>query len=506
MERNVMPKQHPTSRIRSRLIGAALVTLSLLALTAALSFNAFSRLETAVSDMEDQLAQAGALTEEQEAEVEAARQLVQTILIVGGSLVAAAIAGSTILAIYRVAHPLERLSQAASHAIAGELEGRLEVERLNEFGKLADAFNVMYDRLQAAHADQEQRVVERIQELQHRTLQLSAAAEVAREAAMLRDVQHLLGTIVQLISKRFDFYHAGAFLLDESQEYAVLQAASSEGGEKMLERGYRLKVGEEGLVGHVMESGEPRIALDVGEEAISFDNPDLPLTRSEVALPFKVHDRIIGVLDVQSLEPEAFSDEDVATLQILADQVALAIENAQLFRENRQVIQELQSLHKRQTRELWSERTPHQSSAYLYTGSRVEPASLLSIHDKEIPSLHRPTVLQEEESRRILAPIRLRGEVLGAITLQQTPDQEPWSADELALLQEVTNQIGLALENARLLEETQARAAREQLIGGVAARIREALDVDTVLQTAIREIGESLNLSEVEVRLYDEDA
>lgn len=506
MERNVMSKQRPTGRVRSRLIGAALVTLSLLALTAVLSLNAFSRLETVVSDMEDQLAQAGALTEEQEAEVEAARQSVQTILIVGGSLVAAAIAGSAILAIYRVARPLERLSQAAGHAIAGELEERLEVEQPNEFGKLADAFNVMHDRLQAVRAEQEQRVVERIQELQHRTLQLSAAAEVAREAAMLRDVQHLLGTTVQLISERFGFYHAGIFLLDESQEYAVLQAASSEGGEKMLERGYRLKVGEEGLVGQVMESGEPRIALDVGEGAISFDNPDLSLTRSEIALPFKVHDRIMGVLDVQSLEPEAFSDEDIATLQILADQVALAIENIQLFRENRQVIQELQSLHKRRTRELWSERTPHQGSAYLYTGSQVEPASLLSIHDKEIPSLHRPTVLQEEESRRILAPIRLRGEVLGAITLQQTPDQEPWSADELALLQEVTNQIGLALENARLLEETQARAAREQLIGGVAARIREALDVDTVLQTAIREIGESLNLSEVEVRLYDEDA
>lgn len=510
MARNVMSKQ-PTVRIdarvtniRSRLTGAALITLSLLVVGAILYFNAFSRLESTVNRMENQLAQAGGLTAEQEAEIDAAHQSVRAITIVWGSLIAAAVAGSTLITMRSIANPLEKLSAAVNRIAGGELEERVEVEWAGEFGQLATAFNEMGDRLQASYVELEQRVEERTHDLQQRTLQLSAAAEVAREAAMIRDVQQLLSTTVRLISDRFGFYHAGIFLLDEAQEYAVLQAASSEGGQHMLERGHRLKVGEQGIVGYVSGTGNPRIALDVGDEAIHFDNPDLPLTRSEMALPLTVHERIIGVLDVQSLEPEAFSSEDIATLQILTDQLALAIENARLFSESRQAIQDLQALYKRQTHEVWSERAAHQRSAYLYTGAEVEPVSLLSIHEKQLPSLHQPTVLDEKESRRILAPIRLRGEVLGAITLQQDLEQEPWSGDELALLQEVTNQIGLALENARLLEETQARAAREQLIGNVVTRIREALDVDTVLQTAIREIGQSLNLSEVEVRLYDE--
>jgi signal transduction histidine kinase/putative methionine-R-sulfoxide reductase with GAF domain len=168
-------------------------------------------------------------------------------------------------------------------------------------------------------------------DLERRSVQLEAAAQVAREATAIRDVNQLLDETVRLISERFGFYHAAIFLVDEKGEYAVLRAASSEGGQQMLARVHKLRVGRVGIVGYVAGSGEPRIALDVGKDAVFFSNPDLPETRSEMALPLKVQERTIGVLDVQSTEAKAFGEEDVTVLQTMADQVAIALENARLF-------------------------------------------------------------------------------------------------------------------------------------------------------------------------------
>jgi len=183
---------------------------------------------------------------------------------------------------------------------------------------------------QAAVALENARLLE---ETERRAAQLAAAAEVARDATAILDVDQLLDETVHLISEQFGFYHAGVFLVDEPGEYAVLHAASSAGGQRMLERGHKLAVGKVGIVGYVAGTGEPRVALDVGEDAVFFDNPDLPETRSEMALPLISRGRVIGVLDVQSTETAAFSEEDVTTLQTMADQLAIAIENARLYQE-----------------------------------------------------------------------------------------------------------------------------------------------------------------------------
>ncbi len=213
----------------------------------------------------------------------------------------------------------------------------------------------------------EQRVAERTRDLEHRSTQLAertrdlelrsshleAAAQVARNAAAIRDVQELLNTTVRLISDQFGFYHASIFMVDDIKQYAVLQAASSEGGKRMLERGYKREVGGDGVVGYVTGAGEPRIAFDIGEGAINFDNPDLPETRSEMAVPLKMRDRVIGALDVQSVEAKAFTTEDVRILQTLADQVALAIDNARLLQESEHSLAEAQRVQRRLTREAW---------------------------------------------------------------------------------------------------------------------------------------------------------
>ena len=191
------------------------------------------------------------------------------------------------------------------------------------------------------HAEElEDLVAERTRDLERRTMQLHVAAEVARDATAPHKLTELLDRAAELIRERFGFYHAGVFLLDETKTYAVLQAASGEAGEKLLTQHHRLAVGQEGIVGYVIQTGEPRIAHDVGEDAVHFDNPLLPETRSEVALPFTTNDDVIGALDVQSVEEAAFDEDDVAILQIVADQLAVAIERTRLFERTQAALEE----------------------------------------------------------------------------------------------------------------------------------------------------------------------
>ena len=170
-------------------------------------------------------------------------------------------------------------------------------------------------------------------------LQLTTAGEVSRAASSILEPVKLLPEVVNLVCDRFNFYYVGLFLLDESGEYAVLRAGTGEAGRQMLEMGHKLEVGGTSMVGWCVAQGKARIALDVGKEAVRFDNPLLPETRSEMALPLISRGRVIGAMTIQSTKPAAFSDEDIATLQTMADQVANAIENARLFEETQHLAQ-----------------------------------------------------------------------------------------------------------------------------------------------------------------------
>jgi len=168
-----------------------------------------------------------------------------------------------------------------------------------------------------------------------REVQLKTAAEVARDAAAILDVEMLLAQTVELIRERFDLYYAGIFLVDEAGRWAMLRAGSGEAGRRMLEVGHKLEVGGESMIGWCTAHGEARIALDVGTEAVRFENPLLPQTRSEMALPLLVRGRTIGAMSIQSVQPAAFSGEDITALRTMADQLANAIENARLYLEVR---------------------------------------------------------------------------------------------------------------------------------------------------------------------------
>lgn len=343
-------------------------------------------------------------------------------------------------------------------------------------------------------------VRERTSDLMRRTSYLGATAIVAQEAAMVvGDLDKLLARVVQIVSEQFDFYHTGIFLLDDSGEWAELCAASSAGGQRMLARGHRLRVGTEGIVGYVAARGESRVALDVGEDAAFFNNPDLPATRSEMALPLQLSNEMIGVLDVQSTEPEAFSSEDVRVLQSLADQVAVAINNARLLRQVQQVAEGERRARSELIQQAWARFLQTQSHVeYLSNRRGVFPTQSKWQPEMEVALRSARPVVSAEDPTYLAIPLQVGGQIVGILDGRK-PDG--WTTEEIAMVTTLTEELGDAVDRARLYRETQRRAAREQMAGQVTANIRESLDLDTVLQTAAREVAKALNLPKVEVWL-----
>jgi GAF domain-containing protein len=164
-------------------------------------------------------------------------------------------------------------------------------------------------------------------------VQLQTAAAVAAATTAILDLDELLQSSVNLIHERFDLYYAGLFLIEAATNNAVLQAGSGEAGRIQLAEGHRLFIGGRSLIGGAMQDGQPRITQDVHLDEEWRPNPVLPDTRSELALPMRVRGNIIGALTVQSLKPDAFGPELISTLQTMADQLAIAIENAQLLQQ-----------------------------------------------------------------------------------------------------------------------------------------------------------------------------
>jgi HAMP domain-containing protein len=246
----------------------------------------------------------------------------------------------------RIARPIVRITEAARQMVAGELNQPVAVRRTDEIGALGQAFNDMAEQLRTTIAGLEETVTERTRELQQanyqfqkRAIHLETSAEISRAAASILDPQELMQTTVDLIRDRFDVYHASLFVLDETGEWAVVRASTGVVGRQMVAQPHRLRVGSESMVGWACAQRRPRIALDVGADAVHFDNPLLPHTRSEMVLPLLVGERLLGALDVQSSDEAAFDEDDVRSLQGMADLIAVALENAGLFAATRRSAQ-----------------------------------------------------------------------------------------------------------------------------------------------------------------------
>ena len=353
----------------------------------------------------------------------------------------------------------------------------------------------------------EQRVQERTSQLNKRASQLEAVSSVARTIASVQDLNTLLPTITRLVSQYFGFYHVGIFLLDPPRENVVLRAANSPGGLQMLSRQHRLPLDLHSIVGSSTMRGEPRIALDVGTDATYFNNPDLPNTRSEMAIPLRVAGEVIGSLDVQSVETNAFSEDDVSVLTTLADQLAIAIENARLFEATNKALNESRVMFEQYTQQEWrSFARQSKTTGFLFDGKHIVPLDLNTKRGPSKAALQTGRLTEDRTSTSIAVPIKLRGQTIGVLDVRSKNGQRHWKAEEIAMLEAAVERAALALENARLIESAQRRAARERAIGDISSRIGAVSNLESILQTAVEELGRRIGgAAEVTLEINTED-
>jgi GAF domain-containing protein/HAMP domain-containing protein len=410
-----------------------------------------------------------------------------------------------------LANPILKLARTAHDTASGQRQRHEQVNTGDEVEDLARSFSSMSDQLKDVVQSLEARVRDRSREAsdatdqaQRRVLQLETVSEVARTITSVRDLDQILPAIARLISQKFGYYHVGIFLVDDRQEYALLRAANSVGGRKMIERGHKLKVEPTSIVGYAASLGAPRVALDVGADSVFLKNPDLPETRSELALPLMVAGIVIGVLDVQSIEPDAFPQEEVSALNVLANQVATALENARLFSETRASLDDARKTSRDLVGRDWSTYYRWLSKP----GYKYDGANLKSIEGAPDSAEIRDVALQGEsmisvetsKESKMIVPIKLRGEVIGVLSVEGNGAGRKWSREEVALAQAAAERASLALENARLVHEAQRRAAKERTIGEISGKIGSLIDIDNILQMAAQELGRTMPGSEVVIQ------
>lgn len=340
----------------------------------------------------------------------------------------------------------------------------------------------------------ENRIQERTSALDRRTAQFQAVADVGKSITSYRNLSELLQQACILISENFGYYHVGIFLLEDRKEYAILTAANSEGGKRMLEKKHFLKVGETGIVGYVAENLQARIALDVGADATYFNNPDLPETRSEMALPLVASGQNLGVLDVQSTEMQAFVEDDIETLQILAEQLAVAIQNANLFEETAKALEAARLTYGQLSREAWGKILRNQPKiGYLATTPATSELDINSPVESNIAkAIETGDLIHSPDGFSIIVPVKIRGQVIGAIRLKKSEISEAWSTDETNLAIALSDQLSGALESARLYRESQQRASRESLVSDISARINASATRDAIIRETVQELGQSM--------------
>lgn len=371
---------------------------------------------------------------------------------------------------------------------------------LKELRESHTALETREQALQALQTELEARVGTRTADLKKQTTLLQGILQVSRALTAQDTLEQLLIDATERVQEYFGYYHVGIYLLDPEGQYVTLRAASSSGGRELIKAGHRLRVSSEGIIGLVAQTGRARIALDTRTDPFFISLPELPATRSEAALPLRIGKQLLGVLDIESDQPNAFSDEDVEVFQLMADQIAAALENAQLREESQNALRRAEKAYAQISTQSWRQyqhRAPW--TGFLRQGKRIIPLQTLSKLPNEISMAIREGRVYTENNIAYL-PVRVREHTIAHLRLRKK-ENTPWQDNELAWMQTVSDQIAQALESARLYQEAQQRATREQLLSTSTARMRETLDLQSVLQTAVRELRQALGLAEAEVRL-----
>jgi len=406
----------------------------------------------------------------------------------------------TINAARSLVQPISALTNTARQAQGGNLEITAPVTSRDEVGALSEAFNAMIGEIRSFTGSLEEKVNER-------TGQLAAINEIAAVIAASLDINEVMSKTVGLIRDRLGYYHVSIFLLDEQGNNAIVRESTGEVGRILKERPHTLAVGSQSLIGYVTANRKPRIALDTRADSGHFKNPLLPNTRSEIALPLTIGETLFGALDVQSVEPNAFTDEDVAVLQNMANQVAIAINNARLFQQSQERYNEVSLLNRQYLGKAWETfgQAHPESVNLLLEGGLVNSAPELAQQGSAIGIT---TPILSGDGRTIGIPISLRDEIIGEFALSNPEGTTRWTQEDLTLVEAVVAQVALAVENARLLEETQGALAeaqrlarRERVISEITTKITYGADVKRILQIAADELRRATGSSRAVVKL-----
>jgi len=327
------------------------------------------------------------------------------------------------------------------------------------------------------------------QQLTRRTERINIIAQISKAVASIQQIRELLLSVVHTISQRFGYYHVGIYLPDDQNQFIVLRASNSGTGLNMAQKDYRLRIGEQSVVGFTAHSRQARLVEVVTDKAF-FNDPDLPATLSEMALPLNAGDELIGVLDIQTPETNAFVEDDISTLTILADQVAIAIQNAFLFERSQRALREAEIASRQTSTQAWSAYEKGlQVKGFRYDGIKSETL-------KDATS-------EATSSNSLAVPVRLRGQILGNLKLKPADASREWNEDELAIIEATSERVALALEGSRLLGEAQRRATRETFLSDVAAKLSTSFQLDSILRDTVEELGQTLKGSIVSFQLVN---
>lgn len=345
------------------------------------------------------------------------------------------------------------------------------------------------------------------QEAHRRTIHLETTSLVGQRVSALLDLDSLLVEVVRLIRDKFGYYHVHIFIKDEKAEEIVLKEASGPSADLIKRRGVRLKVGKEGIIGWVAYTGQTLLSNDVSREPRYYKVELVPDTKSELAVPLRVGKRIIGVLDVQSHKLDAFDKEDVTVLQILGNQIGIAVQNAKLFQETQQRYNAMIALHEISMDMITQLDMPKLLEELLRRGTQLldAQAGSLYLYDAEANLIHNianyhaerdwvgvsikpgegaigrvvltgkpliiddyenwegssPVFLGDSERRVISVPLNWQGRVIGGINIRNQLDKRRFDQNDLWLLSQFADLASIAIKNAEL--HTQIKVFSQEL-------------------------------------------
>ncbi|MDF1498890.1 MAG: GAF domain-containing protein [Anaerolineales bacterium] len=375
-----------------------------------------------------------------------------------------------------------------------------------QISQALDVEREITEQLQGQRRELEELVAQRTRGLERRAIQLQTTSEIAKMASELSDPQALMVQAIELIRSRFGFYHASIFIMDETGNWANLAASTGDAGRQMMARQHRLAVGSASIIGWVTANRLPRTAHDVEADPYHFKNPLLPETRSELAVPLLVGDRLLGALDVQSTEPSIFADDDVRALEAIASELAVTIDSTRIQKSLQDRLERLETSSRSQIQSAWR-RIGRQAAAPTIhldvNGDRIAPQE--DRFTLTAQAYQEAKTVVSSNGLEIAVPVNVRGESIATIAARRPVGTEPWNDEEIALVEAIASQAALSLESARQRADEERRLMELEVINRVSQAVSQMLRLDAIYRVVERQLDQIMGDVEIAVAIYDDD-